>query len=64
MYRRPKFLEKLIVIREEMAKEADYDVDLFAEMARSGAPARRRTPRAAAVSPEVPEHDRTAKKSK
>ena len=36
MYRRPKFLEILLEIRQEMALEADYDVDLFAEMARSG----------------------------
>jgi len=36
MYRRPKFLEVLLRIREEMAREADYDVDLFAEMVRSG----------------------------
>ena len=38
MYRRPKFLEVLHAIREEMSREADYDVDLFAEMVRSGAP--------------------------
>ena len=37
MYRRPKFLEVLHSIREEMSREADYDVDLFAEMVRSGA---------------------------
>ena len=37
MYRRPKFLEVLHDIREEMSREADYDVDLFAEMVRSGA---------------------------
>ena len=36
MYRRPKFLEVLLDIRREMAHEADYDVDLFAEMVRSG----------------------------
>lgn len=36
MYRRPKFLEVLLEIRREMALEADYDVDLFAETARSG----------------------------
>ena len=36
MYRRPKFLEVLLEIRQEMAREADYDVDLFAEMARAG----------------------------
>ena len=36
MYRRSKFLEVLIAIREEMAREADYDVDLFAELVRSG----------------------------
>ena len=36
MYRRSKFLEVLHTIREEMSREADYDVDLFAEMVRSG----------------------------
>jgi hypothetical protein len=36
MYRRPKFLEILLEIRQEMAREADYDVDLFAEMVRAG----------------------------
>jgi hypothetical protein len=36
MYRRPRFLEVLLKIREEMAREADYDVDFFAEMVRSG----------------------------
>ncbi len=36
MYRRPKFLEILLEIRRDMAHEADYDVDLFAEIARSG----------------------------
>lgn len=36
IYRRPKFLEVLLDIRREMAREADYDVDLFVEMARSG----------------------------
>ncbi len=43
MYRRAKFVEILLEIRQEMAHEADYDVDLFAELARSGgkAPAAR-----------------------
>jgi hypothetical protein len=36
MYRKPKFLEELHAIREEMSRECDYDLDLFAEMARSG----------------------------
>lgn len=36
MYRRPLFLEALHQIREEMSREADYDVDLFAEMVRAG----------------------------
>lgn len=36
MYRRPKFLEVLLEIRQDMARLADYDVDLFAEMVRSG----------------------------
>ena len=35
MYRKPRFLEVLHAIREEMSREADYDVDLFTEMIRS-----------------------------
>ncbi len=37
MYRKPKFLSVLHEIRETMSREADYDVDLFAEMVRTGA---------------------------
>jgi hypothetical protein len=37
MYRKPRFLEELHAIREEMSREADYDVELFAEMTRTGA---------------------------
>lgn len=29
MYRRSKFLELLLALREEMAEEAEYDLDLF-----------------------------------
>lgn len=36
MYRRPKFLEILLEVREQMSRDADYDVDLFAERVRSG----------------------------
>lgn len=36
MYRKPRFLEALHAIREEMSREADYDVELFAEMVRTG----------------------------
>jgi hypothetical protein len=36
MYRKPKFLEVLHGIREGMSREADYDMELFAEMVRSG----------------------------
>lgn len=36
MYRRPKFLEILDEVRQEMSREADYDVDLFAELVRNG----------------------------
>jgi hypothetical protein len=46
MYRRPKFLETLLAIRRDMALEADYDVDLFAEMARSGKQPVKRAPKA------------------
>lgn len=41
MYRKPRFLEVLHSIREEMSREADYDMELFAEMVRSGARPRR-----------------------
>lgn len=36
MYPRSKFQEILLEIREEMAREADFDVDLFVELVRSG----------------------------
>jgi hypothetical protein len=36
MYRKPRFLEEMHAIREEMSREADYDVELFVEMVRSG----------------------------
>lgn len=36
MYRRPKFLEILLEIREQMSRDADFDTDLFVEMVRSG----------------------------
>ena len=36
MYRRPKFLEELLEIREQMARDSFYDADLFAERVRSG----------------------------
>jgi hypothetical protein len=41
MYRRPRFLEELQAIREEMSRECDYDIDLFAEMVRSKTPPQR-----------------------
>ncbi|MFZ4984605.1 MAG: hypothetical protein ACOYLF_04000 [Blastocatellia bacterium] len=41
MYQRPHFLEELHAIREEMARECDYDVDLFAEMVRHNQPPER-----------------------
>ncbi len=31
MYRRPKFLEILLEIREEMSCEAEFDIGLFVE---------------------------------
>ena len=63
MYRRPKFLNVLHAIRETMSREADYDVDLFAEMVRSGrrpthGPARNiRGQRQHAPANEEPEHE-------
>jgi hypothetical protein len=37
MYPRSKFQELLLEIRQEMAREADFDLDLFAEIVRTGA---------------------------
>lgn len=36
MYRHPKFLEVLHDIREEMSREANYDILRLAEIARNG----------------------------
>ena len=58
MYRRPKFLEILLETRREMALEADYDVDLFAEIARSGnraAKAKSRPADRMNAEPEIPD---------
>lgn len=41
MYSRPRFLEELHAIREEMARECDYDAELFAEMVRHNEPPKR-----------------------
>lgn len=38
MYSRPRFLEELHAIREEMSRECDYDMDLFAQMIRNSQP--------------------------
>ena len=35
MYSRPRFLEELHAIREEMSRECDYDMDLFAQSVRN-----------------------------
>lgn len=37
MYPRSKFQEVLLAIRQEMAREADFDVDLLTEIVRTGA---------------------------
>jgi hypothetical protein len=69
MYRKPRFLEVLHKIREEMSREADYDVDLFTEMVRSGVlpaegPARNvrgfksRAPREAEAGEDAPQRGR------
>ncbi len=57
MYRRSKFLEILIAVREEMAREADYDTDLFVEMARTG---KRKTKAARYSMASVDESDKEA----
>jgi hypothetical protein len=62
MYRRPKFLEVLLDIRQEMAREADYDVDLFAELVRNG---RQPGPRQRhSINGDEPSDDRRASRAK
>jgi 1-acyl-sn-glycerol-3-phosphate acyltransferase len=50
MYRRSKYLQALLEIRREMAREADYDVLLFAESARTGRKPPARQPQTSAAS--------------
>ncbi len=52
MYPRSKFQEILLAIREEMAREADFDVDLFVETVRSGAVCGTTSVRYSVVEPE------------
>ena len=59
MYRRPKFLEVLIEIRQEMAREVDYDVDLFAEIVRSGGPVSKKA-RHSIGDPEIESEEKAA----
>ena len=62
MYRRPKFLEVLIEIRQEMAREADYDIDLFAEQVRRGTAPKSGIRRSVAVEPEKAKAKSAARK--
>ncbi|CAN5600698.1 MAG: hypothetical protein ACR2M8_06300 [Pyrinomonadaceae bacterium] len=62
MYRRPKFLEVLIEIRQEMAREADYDVDFFSEMVRSGQLTRRKKMHSLPDTPLEPDLDESPRK--
>ncbi len=62
MYRRPKFLEVLIEIRQEMAREADYDVDFFAEIVRAGKRPRNKKPHPLPEVPVEPEFDEISRK--
>jgi len=49
MYRRSKFLALLLEIREEMAREADHDVDQFVQNLRPEPGAKEAKPPAAEV---------------
>ena len=68
MYSRPRFLEELHAIREEMSRECDYDMDLFAAMIRNNqrptqGPAHNiRGYRQAAPPPEPPDQTQLNKK--
>jgi len=58
MYPRSKFQEVLLEIRQEMAREADFDVDLFAEIVRTGVGPR--DPRIHELEPETGDQRRRA----
>jgi hypothetical protein len=42
MYRRPKFLETLHEIREEMSRESNYSVEIFTEFIKTGKSAKKK----------------------
>lgn len=63
MYRRARFLEILITIREEMAREADFDIDLFVENLRTGhRPRRSRVHTMSKESPDVKQENKKSRK--
>lgn len=62
MYRRPKFLEVLHMIREEMSRECDYDMDLFVQLLRhEQKPTRKAQPQRTLVTVAKPRPRRRAK---
>src|SRR5438034_11454067 len=64
MYRKPRFLEEIHAIREAMSRECDYDVDLFAEMVRSGQrPRYGRSPNVRGVRSRAPAPDESDQKT-
>ena len=54
MYLRPRFLEELHAIREEMSRECDYDMDLFAETVRRNLPVNLITAKTIPIHPLAP----------
>lgn len=36
MYRRSRSLEAILEVRRQMARDADFDIDLYVEMTRAG----------------------------
>lgn len=64
MYPRSKFQEILLEIRQEMAREADFDVDLFAEIVRTGVGPRDPSRHSLSESPEEDRCDGRSKRAK
>jgi len=63
MYRKPKFLEVLHAVREQMARECHYDMDLFIQMIRRMSESRQNPSEATPSEPPPPRKAKVKRKS-